>query len=185
MTSSLQSNNRLTDAGDGWLTSGLYQGYYIHAADGQLYQPSADGTAMNPTGYYFLNVNLFTMQEPAFGNEFYLSPVSGQYTTTRSAADTGDADCVYVPWQHIVQHLYSHFTDLDIKEAHTFWPSGTTEDQLLTALVAELNTPGTSGGTLAWTNDTEIKTFFLSAARNAWDKYTGDQLSDVISLLQG
>jgi hypothetical protein len=80
--------------------------------------------------------------------------------------------------------MYSHLSSFAIKEAHTFWPAGTTEAAVLADLVAALNNHGTSpttGASIAW-NGNEIKTFFLRRTNNPQDRYTPDQLSDLNDL---
>jgi hypothetical protein len=75
-----------------------------------------------------------------------------------------------------MQHSYAHIDSLAIKEVHTFWPPGTTEAQILNALVADLNAGGES---IVWTDNTRIKTFFPGNAANASDRYSPDQLTDL------
>jgi hypothetical protein len=87
-----------------------------------------------------------------------------------------------VPWRHIMQHTYAHMTDFDIKEAHTFWPPGTTEEDVLAALVADLN--DNNGEGIVWESDYAIKTFFLWTPESPTDKYTADQMSDIGDLLR-
>jgi hypothetical protein len=80
--------------------------------------------------------------------------------------------------------MYSHLSSFAIKEAHTFWPAGTTEAAVLADLVAALNNHGTSpttGASIAW-NGNEIKTFFIRRTNNPQDFYTPDQLSDLNDL---
>ncbi len=142
-----------------------------------------------PTGQFLLQLNLFALSAPAYGQHFWLFPDDmGNYDANSYSADNPGVDgAVSVPWQHILQHVYDHFTDLAIKEAHTFWPAGTTEDDVLGYLVDALNNGGTTaiGGsaTIAWSNATTIKTFFLNAPLSPTDKYSAGQMSDLVDLL--
>jgi hypothetical protein len=152
---------------------------YIERSTGEF--TTADGQG---TGQYFLKVNLFTGDELAYGNWFYLVPTAtGGWDVDSYAASEADAsdESIYVPWAHIMQHSYAHMTAFDIKEAHTFWPAGTTEAQVLGALVADLNATG--GQNIAWVDDNTIKTFFLPGPVNAADKYTAAQMSDLSDMI--
>lgn len=125
------------------------------------------------------------MRKPEYGDAFWLVPTkAGVYDPgSYASSNSGKPGSVYIPWKHLVQHLYDYFTDLQIKEAHTFWSPGTTEPALLDTLVAELNKSGSTGAILAWKSAGVIKTFFPGKPASPTDKYTGDQISDVCSVL--
>jgi hypothetical protein len=143
------------------------------------------------TGQIFLQFNLFALTSPGYGESFWLYLNKDGVYDADTYADSGDGveGAVWVPWAHILQHTYTHFTDLDIKETHTFWPPGTTEVNVLGYLVDALNNNGSTrlGGdaTIVPSSNTEIKTFFLDRPANATDKYTTGQMGDLVDLLRG
>ncbi|HEX5403996.1 MAG TPA: hypothetical protein VFX16_17050 [Pseudonocardiaceae bacterium] len=169
----------------GYLWTSSAPNHYIVASEGtgQFY----DYGTQQATGYYYLNANWFAKSALDYGEEFWLIPDSnGKYNVQNySGSEPSDGDSLYVPWEHIAQHTYKYINDFNIKEAHTFWPYGTTEEMLLGHLVKALNENGaTSVGAarVAWDGDHALKTFFLNAPVNAYDRYSVDQMSDLFDL---
>jgi hypothetical protein len=146
------------------------------------------------TGEFFSKANLFTKTPPEYGNHFWLTFDGKRYKVENYATQEPDEeDAQKVPWEHIVQHVYDHFTDFSIKEAHTFWPSGTTEADLLKHLVDALNHDDvvdalekdevTYRAHIRRDPNDAIKTFFLDSPVAADDKFTPGQLSDLGDLI--
>lgn len=133
-----------------------------------------------PTGRYFLQANLFTRTPCTFGDSFYLVPDRGGQFSVGSYSDQYVDGAVFVPWEHIAQHTYAHMNDFSIKEVHTLWPVGTTEAQVLAALVADLNQ---GGHNIVWADTDQIKTFFPAFPANPLDRYSADQISDLSEVL--
>jgi len=174
-----------------WLWHNSHPDCYIQANGKTGEFIRHDGTR---TGEFFLKANLFTKTPPAYGDDFWLTFDGRSYKVDNYIADEpDDRSAEYVPWEHIVQHLYDHFTDFSIKEAHTFWPSGTTEKDLLKHLVDALNKKGvvdalnqddvTYRARVRRDPSNAIKTFFLDRPVAADDKFTPDQLSDLGDLI--
>ena len=154
-------------------------GCYIATDTGEF----IDFTSRTRTGHFFLKANLFRQRALDYGDDFYLVPIDSWFDA-RSFADSDanpPAGAVYVPWRHIMQHTYDYMSEFDIKETHTFWPSGTTESDVLAALVDDLN--NNTGRTIVWQSEHVIKTFFLRAPTDPSDKYTADQMSDLCDLV--
>jgi hypothetical protein len=122
-----------------------------------------------------------------YGSEFWLKPKSGKpvYDVNSYVAGGPDDDLprgyIYVPWEHIVEHLYG-YTTMGDKESHSFFPPGTTEAALLQYLVDALNSGqgkvpvgGVDAG-IAWEERGRvIKTFFRWLQDGHPDKYTAEE----------
>ncbi|HEV8555466.1 MAG TPA: hypothetical protein VGR06_03595 [Actinophytocola sp.] len=177
--------------GGNWLWHRSHPDCYI-LADGRTGEfIKYDGT---PTGEYFSKANLFEKKSPDYGDQFWLTYRDERYDAQNyEVEEPDDENAQKVPWGHLVQHLYDHFTDFSIKEAHTFWPPGTTEANLLDNLVSALNHDDAVD---AVKKDEEtfpahvrrgpnkaIKTFFLDRSVAEDDKFTPDQLSDLGDLI--
>ena len=130
-----------------------------------------------------------------YGSEFWLKPQPGGapgkmvYDVNEYTEGGPDDDLppgyIYVPWEHIVEHLYG-YTNMGDKESHSFFPPGTTEAALLQYLVDALNS-GTGkipvGGVdagIAWAVPGRvIKTFFRWLQNGDPDKYTSAETTFV------
>jgi hypothetical protein len=177
------NSDRVQLMDDGFLWHRSHPACYImlENKDGQFV--TGDG---QPTGEYYLFADRMTGSAPEYGDEFWLVPVAGRFDVdSYSETDPDDPTAEHVPWGHIVQHLYDCFTDFDIKEAHTFWPVGTTEVEVLTFLVEALNNGNYSSraGATVRRDGGVIKTFFLDKPINPEDKFTGAQMSDLSDML--
>ncbi len=140
-----------------------------------------------PTGRHLLQADRFTRTPLDYGDDFYLLPDGdgvydvGAFTTDPNVAALAPG-AVYVPWHHVMQHSYAHMDEFDIKEVHTFWPVGTTEEDVLEALVGDLNDNGGNG--IVWESDSSVKTFFPSNPATPGDRYSAGQMSDLCDLLR-
>jgi hypothetical protein len=177
-------SNRLQD---------MTSGYLWHRSRPDCYLVEAPFTgefftnAGQATGQYYLNYNRFGWADPTYGQGFWLyHNSSGEYdvNTYSDSEPQGDDSRAWVPWNHIMEHTYAHFSGSEIKEVHTFWPVGTTEDDVLSYLVDALNNEGSTnqGGsaTIVWASNNAIKTFFLDYPVSPTDKYTAPQLGDIV-----
>ena len=191
---------------------GIYQvlnpqdpSYQLTSDDQFFWRPAEPGTLIrrgtfetfhiSGTRGFYKNANLIRKDyEPAYGRGFWLKPQRGaqgravydvnQYAEGGPRADQPDG-YIYVPWEHIVEHLYG-YTNMSDKESHSFFPPGTTEAALLQYLVDALNS-GTDkvpvGGVdagIAWAVPGRvIKTFFRWLQNGDPDKYTSAETTFV------
>ena len=164
--------------------------YFWHPADpGTLIERGTFRTfhTSGEIGFY-KNANFIRKDhDPEYGSEFWLKPKRleqgrpvydvSEYTEGGRRADQPQW-YIYVPWGHIVEHLYG-YTEMSDKESHSFFPPGTTEAQLLQYLVDALNSgtgkvpvDGVDAG-IQWAEfGRSIKTFFRWLQDDHPDKYT-------------
>jgi hypothetical protein len=178
-------NDRLQDiTGSSWLWHNS-QPYYLLQLGTLQFCQWAD---TQPLGTYYRNADRFTGDSPQ-STEFWLAKnADGDYTNDVHTS-APDAECIWVPWEHLTQHLYQ-CCDLTTKEVHTFWPWGTTEDEVLGHLVDALNNYGTTGvdGTtadVAFDGDDNVKTFFLRRPQGHQDVYSAGEIEDIANGLGG
>jgi hypothetical protein len=189
-----------------WIeVGGMYQGLnpddhsYQLTSDEQWFWHPADPAILIKRGTFeafrtdgargfYKNAHLIKKAHgPQYGNGFWLrSKPLGQgralFDVHEYAEGGPDADMapgyIYVPWKHIVEHLYG-YTALSDKESHSFFPPGTTEAALLQYLVDALNSGrdkvqvGDVDAGIQWEeHGRRIKTFFPWLQDGHPDKYT-------------
>jgi hypothetical protein len=190
-TSWIQSYPELNPDDPSYQSTG--DGYFWHRAEpGTLVEPGTFVTYyVDGAQGHYKNAHLLTeAQNPAYGTEFWLLPVGASeddpptYSVGNYAYDDSADGSIYVPWGHIVEHLYGYCA-LQDKESHSFFPPGTTEVQLLQYLVDALNSGqdvvGVDGADaqIRWTDESCIKTFFRNLPDGHIDKYTIEEMTFV------
>jgi hypothetical protein len=155
-----------------------YNGYF--AADTLEFYNWND----EPQRWYYRNANRFEKREDYWKPDFWLIRENdGSYSGKFVNEDPGKRGLL-IPWEHLVEHLYE-FCSLDLKGRHTFWPIGTTQDQLLDYLVQALNENrriDLDGGGAAYAvlqDDYNLTTFFPTRPPGHEDVYEADELSDI------
>jgi hypothetical protein len=176
-------NDRLQTMASGflWHFSSPYD--YLDPATLEFIQWS-DGTRQ---GTYYRNADRFLMQNPQWTHIWLAVDSSGSYdATVHTSAPDPSIDSIYVPWQHVAQHIYE-CCDLTVKEKHAFWPWGTTEQDVVGYLVDALNNGSVQvDGSTAYVvyDGNDVKTFFLARPDGEEDVYTGPEMDDIAGVFR-